>query len=61
MRGRIALYKPMSISPAIKDLMRGAAVQELRATAQAQGMRTCARPGSPACSKRPPPSTRCCA
>ena len=41
MKGRIALYELMSITEPIKDLIvRGAPVQELRATAQAQGMRT---------------------
>jgi type IV pilus assembly protein PilB len=41
MRGRIALYELMPITEAIKDLIvRGAPVQELRATAQAQGMKT---------------------
>jgi type IV pilus assembly protein PilB len=41
MRGRIALYELMPIGPVIKDLIvRGAPVQELRASAQAQGMTT---------------------
>ena len=41
MRGRIALYELMPITEPIKDLIvRGAPVQELRATAQAQGMKT---------------------
>jgi type IV pilus assembly protein PilB len=41
MRGRIALYELMPVTEAIRDLIvRGAPVQELRATAQAQGMRT---------------------
>jgi type IV pilus assembly protein PilB len=46
MRGRIALYEVMPITEAIKDLIvRGAPVQELRATAQAQGMRTLRQAG----------------
>jgi len=41
MKGRIALYELMPITEPIKDLIvRGAPVQELRATAQAQGMKT---------------------
>ncbi len=41
MKGRIALYELMPITEPIKDLIvRGAPAQELRATAQAQGMKT---------------------
>jgi type IV pilus assembly protein PilB len=41
MRGRVALYELMPMSDAIRDLVvRGAPAQELRATAQAQGMKT---------------------
>jgi type IV pilus assembly protein PilB len=41
MHGRIALYELMPMTDAIRDLIvRGAPVQELRATAQAQGMKT---------------------
>jgi type IV pilus assembly protein PilB len=41
MRGRIALYELMPVTPPIKDLIaRGAPVQELRALALAQGMKT---------------------
>jgi type IV pilus assembly protein PilB len=41
MKGRIALYELMAMTGAIKDLIvRGAPAQELRATAQAQGMKT---------------------
>jgi len=46
MRGRIALYEVMPITETIKDLIvRGAPVQELRATAQAQGMKTLRQAG----------------
>ena len=46
MRGRIALYELMPITEAIKDLIVGGApVQELRARAQAQGMKTLRQAG----------------
>jgi type IV pilus assembly protein PilB len=41
MKGRIALYELMPVTETVRDLIaRGAPVQELRAAAQAQGMRT---------------------
>jgi type IV pilus assembly protein PilB len=41
MRGRVALYELMPMSDALRDMIvRGAPVQELRATAQAEGMKT---------------------
>jgi type IV pilus assembly protein PilB len=46
MRGRIALYELMPVTPPIKDLIaRGAPVQELRALALAQGMKTLRQAG----------------
>ena len=46
MKGRIAIYEVMPISPEIRDgIVRGATTEELRATAQRQGMKTLRQAG----------------
>jgi len=46
MKGRVALYEVMPITPELRDMiLRGASTAELRATAQSQGMKTLRQAG----------------
>jgi len=46
MKGRVALYEVMPVTPEIRDLiLRGASTGEIRAAAQSQGMKTLRQAG----------------
>jgi type IV pilus assembly protein PilB len=46
MKGRVALYEVMAITPEIRDMIvRGASTAEIRTLAQAQGMKTLRQAG----------------